>query len=34
MRDQGGLLKKGTVGVDGNIEFWDDGPQTIKKYLL
>jgi len=28
MRDKGELMKKGTLGEDGDVEFWDDGSTT------
>lgn len=28
MRDKGHLVKKGSLGADGDIEFWDDGSST------
>ncbi|KAF3016839.1 hypothetical protein E8E14_011389 [Neopestalotiopsis sp. 37M] len=28
MRERGQLVKRGTLGVDGDIEFWEDGTQT------
>lgn len=30
MRENGNLVKKGTVGVDGDVEFWDDGSSTTR----
>lgn len=31
LRKNGQLLKKGTLGADGNVEFWDDGSQSSRK---
>ena len=28
MRQKGQLVKKGTLGADGDVEFWEDGTQT------
>ncbi len=28
MREKGDLVKKGTLGVDGDVEFWEDGTTT------
>ncbi|KAI9766379.1 MAG: hypothetical protein M1835_007207 [Candelina submexicana] len=28
MRKKGQLVKKGTIGADGDVEFWDDGSTT------
>lgn len=30
MRENGDLVKKGTLGVDGDVEFWDDGSSTTR----
>ncbi|KAI4594571.1 hypothetical protein KJ359_007659 [Pestalotiopsis sp. 9143b] len=30
MRERGQLVKRGTLGVDGDIEFWEDGTQTAR----
>lgn len=31
MRQKGQLVKRGTLGANGDVEFWDDGSQTEKK---
>ncbi|KAF7875267.1 hypothetical protein EAF04_002439 [Stromatinia cepivora] len=31
MREQGMLVKKGTLSEDGNLEFWNDGTRTERK---
>lgn len=31
MREQGQLVKKGTLSEDGNLEFWSDGTSTERK---
>jgi protein import protein ZIM17 len=28
MKEKGQLIKKGTLGTDGDVEFWDDGSET------
>lgn len=28
MRQKGQLVKRGTLGANGDVEFWDDGSQT------
>lgn len=28
LREKGGLVKKGSLGADGDVEFWDDGSTT------
>ena len=33
MRQKGQLVKRGTVGGNGDIEFWDDGSQTERNSL-
>jgi len=30
MRDRGELVKKGSLGEDGDVEFWDDGSKTAR----
>ena len=30
MREQGQIVKKGTLSEDGNIEFWADGSKTAR----
>ena len=30
MRENGDLVKTGTLGVDGDVEFWDDGSSTTR----
>ena len=30
MREQGQLVKKGTLSEDGNLEFWADGSTTTR----
>ena len=30
MRDKGRLVKRGTLGEDGDVEFWDDGSTTSR----
>ena len=34
MRQKGQLVKRGTLGENGDIEFWDDGSQTKKDRVL
>ncbi|CAK7226561.1 hypothetical protein SCUCBS95973_006241 [Sporothrix curviconia] len=34
MREQGKLVKKGTLGEDGDIEFWEDGTTTDRQTRL
>lgn len=31
LREKGQLLKKGTLGADGDVEFWDDGSTTARE---
>jgi protein import protein ZIM17 len=31
MRERGQLVKKGTLGEDGDVEFWDDGSVTVRE---
>jgi mitochondrial protein import protein ZIM17 len=31
MREQGQLIKKGTLSEDGDLEFWEDGTTTTRK---
>ncbi len=31
MREQGQLVKKGTLSEDGNLEFWEDGSTTKRR---
>lgn len=31
MREQGQLVKKGTLSEDGNLEFWSDGTRTERR---
>jgi protein import protein ZIM17 len=31
MRERGQLVKKGTLGEDGDLEFWDDGTTTPRE---
>lgn len=31
MRERGQLVKRGTLGEDGDIEFWDDGTSTPRE---
>lgn len=31
MREQGQLIKKGTLSEDGDLEFWEDGTSTTRK---
>ena len=33
MRQKGQLVKRGTVGGNGDIEFWDDSSQTEENRL-
>ncbi|KAK3694355.1 DNL zinc finger-domain-containing protein [Podospora appendiculata] len=33
MRERGQLVKKGTLGEDGDLEFWDDGTTTVREEL-
>jgi mitochondrial protein import protein ZIM17 len=28
LKEKGAVLKKGHLGIDGDIEFWDDGTKT------
>ncbi|KAJ4303583.1 hypothetical protein N0V90_002482 [Kalmusia sp. IMI 367209] len=30
MRDKGNLVKRGTLGADGDVEFWDDGSTSAR----
>jgi protein import protein ZIM17 len=30
MKEKGQLIKKGTLGTDGDVEFWDDGSATVR----
>lgn len=30
MKDRGQLVKRGTLGEDGDIEFWEDGTTTVR----
>lgn len=30
MKERGQLVKRGTLGEDGNIEFWEDGSTTVR----
>jgi protein import protein ZIM17 len=31
MREQGQLIKKGTLSEDGDLEFWEDGSTTKRR---
>lgn len=31
LKEKGQLLKKGALGSEGDVEFWDDGSQTERK---
>lgn len=31
LRDKGELVKKGTLGEEGDLEFWDDGTSTPRE---
>jgi protein import protein ZIM17 len=31
MRERGRLVKRGTLGEDGDIEFWEDGTTTVRQ---
>lgn len=31
MRDRGELVKKGTLGADGDVEFWEDGSTSERR---
>lgn len=31
MRDRGELVKKGTLDVDGDVEFWEDGSTSERR---
>ncbi len=31
MRERGQLVRKGTLGEDGDIEFWEDGSVTVRE---
>lgn len=31
LKEKGQLLKKGALGSEGDVEFWDDGTQTERK---
>ncbi|KAK3335791.1 DNL zinc finger-domain-containing protein [Cercophora scortea] len=33
MRERGQLVKKGTLGEDGDLEFWDDGTTTVREEM-
>ena len=33
MRQKGQLVKRGTLGGNGDIEFWDDGNQTKRNMV-
>jgi len=28
MKEKGGLIKRGSLSADGDVEFWDDGSST------
>lgn len=30
MKERGQLVKRGTLGEDGDIEFWEDGTTTVR----
>lgn len=30
MRERGQLVKRGTLGEDGDLEFWEDGTTTVR----
>ncbi len=30
VRARGGIVKKGTLGEDGDVEFWEDGTATVR----
>lgn len=30
MREKGRLVKRGTLGEDGDVEFWEDGSTTVR----
>lgn len=34
VRARGGLVKKGTLGEDGDVEFWEDGTATVRAERL
>ena len=34
MRQKGQLVKKGTLGGNGDVEFWDDGSETEKSKVV
>lgn len=34
LREKGQLVKKGTLGEDGDIEFWEDGTQSERQTRL
>lgn len=31
MRERGQLVKRGTLGEDGDVEFWEDGTVTMRE---
>jgi protein import protein ZIM17 len=31
LKEKGQLLKKGSLGSEGDVEFWEDGTQTERK---
>lgn len=31
LREKGELVKKGTLGEDGDLEFWDDGTSSVRE---
>ena len=31
LRDKGELIRKGTLGEEGDLEFWDDGTSTVRE---
>lgn len=31
LREKGQLVKRGTLGTDGDLEFWDDGSMTVRE---
>lgn len=31
MRRKGELVKRGHLGGDGDVEFWDDGSETVRE---
>ena len=30
MKENGQLVRRGILGAEGDVEFWDDGPETAR----